>query len=427
MRRPVFSCVVFYVAFFSLLPLVVCFGQTPKDVRAVAKQGQTAIPTVAAYLNSASVDTRLEAVKQLIALGGKETVDPLIRATKDADPEVQFRTADGLVNYYLPGYVRQGLGSTVIRVGGAIKAKFNDANDQIVDPFVLVRPDVIAALGQLARSGSSMESRANACRAIGILRGRAALPDLIDALRTKDNDVMYESLAAMQKIGDPSAGPHITYLLRDLNDRVQTTAIETTGILKTTDALPGLRAIAGNPRNNKAQRAALAAIAMMPQTQDRDLFVNLLASKDEKLRAAAAEGLGRIGDRADQPALDKSWNGEDKMSPRLAAAFGLLMDGNLNLADDSPFRYLINSLNSAAYHDVAYAYLVEAARQKPVLQALYTQIDPGTKEEKIYLARILAASGDRSSVPYLDKVSRDNDQDVATEGLRALRSLRARL
>jgi len=421
MRRPlVFFCLV-------SLSAPICFAQTPKDVRAVAKQGQSAIPTVAAYLNSASVDTRIEAVKQLTALGGKDTIDPLIRATKDADPEMQFRAADGLVNYYLPGYVRQGIGSTVVRVGGAIKAKFSDANDQIVDAFVLVRPEVITALGQLARAGSSMDSRANACRAIGILRGRAALTDLIEALRTKDNGVMYESLAAMQKIGDPSAGPRITYLLRDLDDRVQTTAIETAGTLRSTDALPTLRGIVANPRNNKAQRAALAAIAMMPQMQDRDLFLSQLGSRDEKLRAAAAEGLGRIGNRADQPALDKSWNGEDKMSPRLAAAFGLLMDGNLNLADDSPFRYLINTLNSAAYHDVAYAYLVEAARQKPVLQALYTQIDAGTKEEKIYVARLLAASGDASSVPYLDKVSRDNDPDVAKEGLRALRSLRARL
>src|SRR5580698_2077934 len=291
---------------FLCLAASVCFAQTPKDVRAAAKQGQVAIPTVAAYLNSASVDTRIEAVKQLTALGGKDTIDPLIRATKDADPEMQFRAADGLVNYYLPGYVRQGLGSTVIRVGGAIKAKFNDANDQIVDPFVLVRPEVIAALGQLARGGSSMDSRANACRAIGILRGRAAVPDLIESLRTKDNGVMYESLAAMQKIGDPSAGPRITYLLRDLDDRVQMTAIETAGTLRSTDALPTLRAIVANPRNNKSERAALAAIAMMPQMQDRDLFLRELGAKDEKLRAAAAEGLGRIGDRADEPALEKS-------------------------------------------------------------------------------------------------------------------------
>jgi HEAT repeat protein len=404
-----------------------CFAQAPRDVRAAAKQGQVAIPTVAAYLNSASVDTRIEAVRQLTALGGKDTIDPLIRATKDADPEMQIRATDGLVNYYLPGYVRLGLGSSLIRAGASIKTKFSDSNDQVVDAFVIVRPEVIAALGQLVRGGSSMDSRANACRAVGILRGRAALPDLIDALRTKDNNVMYESLAAMEKIGDPSVGPRITYLLRDLDDRVQMTAIETAGTLRSTDAMPTLRGIVANPRNNKSERAALAAIAMMPALQDRDLFLRELGSRDEKLRAASAEGLGRIGNPADEPALEKSWNGEDKMAPRLAAAFALVMDGNLNLADDSPFRYLINTFNSAAYHDYAYAYLVEAARRKPVLQALSTQFDQGTREEKIYLARVLAASGDPSSVPYLDKVSRDTDQDVAKEGLRALRSLRARL
>src|SRR5580698_7964451 len=412
--------------FLYLVPLV-CFGQTPKDVRAVAKQGQTAIPTVAGYLNSASIDTRIEAVRQLTALGGKDSIDPLIRATRDADPEMQIRATDGLVNYYLPGYVKQGLGSTVIRAGASIKARFGDSNDQIIEAFVTVRPDVIAALGQLARAGSSLDSRANACRAIGILRGRAALPDLIEALRTKDNNVMYESLAAMQKIRDPQAGPKITYLLRDLDDRVQTTAIETAGVLRSTDALPVLRGIVAMPRNNKAERSALGAIAMMPEAKDRDLLLKELTAKDEKLRAAAAEGLGRIGNPADEPALDKAWREEEKMTPRLGAAFAVVMDGKVDLSEDAPLRYLINTLNQASYHDIAYAYLVEAARRKPVLMALQGQVESGTKDEKIYLARVLAASGDQTSVPYLDKVSRETDQDVAKEGLRALRSLRARL
>lgn len=402
-------------------------AQTPKDVRAVAKEGQSAVPKVAEYLNSASADTRVETVKQLTALGGKEIIDPLIRATRDADPEVQFRATDGLVNYYLPGYVKQGLGSTVVKVGGAIKAKFSDANDQIIDPFVIVRPDVITALGQLARTGASLDARANACRAIGILRGDAALPDLVEALRTKDSTVMYESLAAMQKIRDPQAGPKITYLLRDLDDRVQSTAIETAGILRDTDALPVLRGIVASPRNGKAERSALAAIAMMPEAKDRDLLVREMGAKDEKLRAFAAEGLGRIGNPADEPALDREWHDEEKMTPRLGAAFALVMTGKLDLSEDAPLRYLINTLNQAAYHETAYAYLVEAARKKPVLAALYGQLEPGTKDEKIYLSRVLSVSGDQSSIPYLDKVSRDSDQDVAKEGLRALRSLRARL
>jgi len=54
-------------------------------------------------------------------------------------------------------------------------------------------------------------------------------------------------------------------------------------------------------------------------------------------------------------------------------------------------------------------------------------MEQGSRDEKIYLARVLAASGDQSSVPYLDKISRDSDQQVAQEGLRALRSLKARL
>src|SRR5579863_6675980 len=114
------------------------FAQTPKDVRAVAKQGQNAVPTVGQYLNSASVDTRVEAVKQLIILGGRDTIDPLIRGTRDNDPEVQIRATDGLVNYYLPGYVKTGLGSSLVRAGASIKAKFSDANDQVIDPFVMV-------------------------------------------------------------------------------------------------------------------------------------------------------------------------------------------------------------------------------------------------------------------------------------------------
>src|SRR3979411_2773610 len=95
-------------------------AQTPKDVRAVAKQGPSAIPTVPQYLNSPAADTRVEAIKQLIALGGKDTIDPLIRGTRDSDPEVQMHATDGLVNYYMPGYVKQGVGSSLIRAGAQL-------------------------------------------------------------------------------------------------------------------------------------------------------------------------------------------------------------------------------------------------------------------------------------------------------------------
>ena len=404
-----------------------CVAQTPKDVRAAAKPGQSAIPAIAGYLTAPDIDTRVEAVKQLINVGGKDTIDPLIKATHDADAEMQIRATDGLVNYYLPGYVKTGPGSTLVRAGASIKAKLSDSNDQIVDAFVIVRPDVVSALGQLARGGSSYDSRATACRAVGILRGKAAVPDLLEALRSKDNGILYEALIALQKIGDASAGPRITFLLRDLDDKVQNAAIETAGLLRSTDALPTLRTVIAGPRNTKMERAALSALAMMPEPVDRELLVRELGAKDARLRAAAAEGLGRLANPQDQPALSRAWQDEDKMLPRLGAAFGVLMGGNLDLAEASPFRYLINTLNSAAYREVAWAYLVEAARRKPVLQALYGLIGQGTRDEKIQLARVLAQSGDETSQASLENVSRDPDEQVQREGLRALRSLRARL
>ena len=40
---------------------------------------------------------------------------------------------------------------------------------------------------------------------------------------------------------------------------------------------------------------------------------------------------------------------------------------------------------------------------------------------------VAALSGSKDAVPYLDKLSHDSDVQVAEEGLRALRTLKARI
>ena len=64
------------------------------------------------------------------------------------------------------------------------------------------RRDLAELAAQLARGGASLDVRANAARAIGILRGKEAVPDLLEAIHTKDSAVIYESLNALQKIRD---------------------------------------------------------------------------------------------------------------------------------------------------------------------------------------------------------------------------------
>ncbi len=411
-------------------------GQAPQDpdpkarvraARELGKQGSDAIARLQPMLSDPVPEVRIEAVKAIVDIGTQASLDPLIQATRDNDPEVQIRATDGLVNFYYPGYVQTGLSASLRRVSNFFKDAFTQGNDVMIPVYVQVRPDVIEALGKLARGGASMTARANAAHAIGILRGQAALPDLYQALRSKDDLVMYESLYAIQKIRDPSAAPHIAYLLRDLDEKVQVTAIETTGLLRNRDALPELRRVLADPRNKKVARAALTAIAMIPDEESRPLYLKHLDDKDEDMRAAAAEGLARLKNPADLAALDKVFNSERKMPPRLADAFALVMLGKTEVSEFSPLQYLINSLNSSAWRGVGRAYLIEAAREPGVRRTLEEAVLRGTRQEKIELALVLSRSGDKQSLAALEKLSHDPDTDVAQAALNASRTLKAQL
>jgi HEAT repeat protein len=419
---------VFLTAF---LPAQEAGSDNPREraraARAMAEQGSSAIPALREMLRDPEYEVRLEAVKAIVQIGTQHSLDALIDATRDADPEIQIRATDGLVDFYLPGYVKTGLTATLRKVGKSIKAKFTDVNDQVVPLHMQVRPEVIEALGKLASGGSSMESRANAARAVGVLRGRAAVPHLLEAIRSKNTQVIYESLIALQKIQEPSAAKDIAFLLRDLDDRVQVAALETTGLLGNKDALPQLYDALKNARNARVRRAALTAIAMLPDESSRPHYNQYINHKDDLTRAAAAEGFGRLRNPADLPLLERAFEAETKMNPRLSLAFALVLHGKTELKEFSPLQYLVNTLNSSSYHGVALPFLVETARDPTVRQNLYSALRYGTRLEKLRLAQVLARSGDAESVPHLEELTKDPDPEVATEAAGALRTLKQRL
>jgi HEAT repeat protein len=401
--------------------------QRAKAVRDLSKQGPDAIPKIAPYVGDPDVSVRIEAVKALVEIGGPKTVDALVKAAGDNDPEIQIRATDGLVNVYLPGYTKVGMSGTIQRVGNSIKAKFGDTNDQVIDAYVQVRPEVIAAIGKLAHGGGTVEARSNAARAVGILRGRAAIPDVVEALHSKDDQVMYEGLIALQKIRDPSAAPRIAFLLGDLDDKIQTAALETTGLLLNREAAPNVRSAMAHARNIKVRRAAIEALAMLADPPDHAEFLRNLNDKDDSIRASAAEGIGRLKMPADRGVMDKAFLDERKMSARLADAFALVSLGNMDTGEFSPLRYLVNTLSLRPYRAFSNAYLTELTRDERVRQAVYPMLARATKDEKIQMSIILARSGDRDSIPYLETISKDPDGDIAQEGIRGLRTLRARL
>jgi HEAT repeat protein len=400
--------------------------QRVRAARDLAKQGADAIPKLAPMLKDPSTDVRVEAVKAIVQIDTQYSLGPLIEATRDNDAEVQIRATDGLVNFYLPGYVQSGVSATLKRAGSAIRASFTGTPPQVIDPYVEVRPEIIAALGKLVTGGISMESRANAARALGILRGKAAVPELTKALQSDDDQVILESLLALQKIRDPESAPALSFLVLDMNPQIQLAAIETAGLLGNREALPRLRRAFDNTEDKNVRRAALAAIAMLRDPGSRQLFLQYMNDKDEELRAAAAEGLARLKNEADLPAIQKVYASEGKMPPRLAQAFALVSLGQTQVTEFSPLQYLLNTLNSVAWRGVSRAYLIELTRDPAVRANVQQMLRNGTKGEKIELSDILARSGDKDTLPYLEALSHDPDTDVANAALNGLRTLKSR-
>jgi HEAT repeat protein len=396
--------------------------QRAKAARELGKGGAESIPQLRPLLKDPVRDVRLDAVRSIVAIGTQHSLDPLIEATRDNDPEVQMRATDGLVNFYLPGYVQSGLQ----RFGSAVRSRFDRENTQVVEPFVTVRPEVIAALSRLVTGAASMPARANAARAVGILRGSAAVPELVQALQTKDDDVIYESLIALQKIRDESAGPRAAFLIRDLHERVQIAAIETVGLLKARQAIPDLQRVFDAASSDRVRRAALTALSMMPDPSSRPWFQKAFTDDDEGVRASAAEGFARLKNESDRPMLERAFNDERKMPARLAQAFALVSLGNVQTTEFAPLTYLVNTLNSKSYRNVAQPYLTEVARDEKVRSALYGYLKTGTADERIGLVRVLAASGDEASVAHVRPLTKDPDSEVAQEAIRALRTLQAR-
>jgi hypothetical protein len=180
-------------------------------------------------------------------------------------------------------------------------------------------------------------------------------------------------------------------------------------------------------KSAKVRRAALTAMAMTPDDSSRALYTKYLGDKDDAMRAAAAEGFARLKNAADQPLIQTAYEQENKTSPRISMAFALVSLGRVEVTDLSPLQLLINTLNSKTRQGEAVAFLTELARDPKIRASLYPALTSGFKDEKIYLAQVMGRSGDKDSLPALEKVSQDADTDVAREGLRALKNLRARL
>jgi HEAT repeat protein len=400
--------------------------QPKQRIRAIKQLADTKearfIPELARVLKDPVLDVRLEAVSAITQIGTQDSLEPLMSATRDASPEMQVAAVDGLVNFYQYGYVKTGWLNSVKDFARNIKSRFSRPEPVIIDPYVQVNAEVVNTIGRIVVGGSSMESRANAARAAGILRGKGAVPQLQEALLSKNTMLILESVHALKKIGDISAGPSMVFLLRDLDKDVKLSVTQAMGQLQVSESIPELVGIVKTSDDKKIRREALVALAKLPNNGQEDLFRLYLRDREDDIRAAAAEGIGRIGNASDLKLVSEAFAREKDESARLSMAFAQVYLGDLNYTS-----YLLDGLNSSIHRGEARPFLIELARKPEVLAKLYEPLTTGTIDQKRELATVVAWSGTRESLPYLEKLSQDPNTQVAQAAIQAMKNLQARL
>ena len=397
-----------------------------RRMRAAEKLGNTKdsehIATLSRLLKDPVPEVRGKAVAAIVSIGTQHSLEPLAEASRDSIPEIQFMAVDGMVNFYYPGYVKRGFSASLKKFGAGVKNRFAQPAEIVIDPYVPVSPGVIGAIARLITGGVTIESRANAARAAGILRGKAALPQLEQALRSKDSTLIAESVKSIEKIGDIRAGPALTFLLRDLDPKVQLAVVKAVGQLLVKEAVPELVGLVKTSENKKIRRQSLIALAKIPDSAERTTFLLYLRDRDHQMRAAAAEGIGRAGDPQDLNVISEAFAKEKNESARLSMAFA-----SVHLGDADNLSYLTDGLNSIFHRMEARPFLVELARKPAVLNRLYQLLTAGTNDQKRHLAYVLSVSGTEQSVPHLEKLTHDPEPKVAQAAIQAMKNLQARL
>ncbi len=396
-------------------------GTRAKAARQIGESGdRTAVPALASALNDPSEKVRREVV---IALGNIRTpasLEAVITATRGTDSNTRVVAIRALSGYYTGEVPEAGFTGFLKETYGSAKKAFSADNARI-DPGVQVDPNVIGALRAALADTRSIQASREAAKALGTLLVRAAVPDLVKSSHSIDVPLARESLYALAKIKDLSAGPQLVDLLDSPNQDIEQDAAETVGVFRTKQAVPRLQDIYQTGRGANLRHAAIDGLALIGDPVSGPFLLQALWNGDKQERVSAAMGLGNAGDPKNMDDAEKALRTEKNGDVRLAIQYALAAMGRDQYVAD-----LVEALRSNLRGDDAQTYLIDLTENRKFLPKLYPYLNHKDAAVRRRLCTVLIYTGDSSSLGPLQSLAHDQNNDVAVQALRATRAIRAR-
>ncbi|HSO73323.1 MAG TPA: HEAT repeat domain-containing protein [Blastocatellia bacterium] len=379
-----------------------------------------------------SADVREEAVNSLGLIKDFSALPEMLGAIKDIKPDVRSVAARSLVALYTEHDIDF---ITNRRSGWNLFNPLLDTSDhEIIEPYILVDPRIVDALGEAARGDRERDVRISAIRSLGVLRGSGAIAHLAEAL-TADQDVRIEVLRAFIKIGDPTAGPHLVQFFSDSDQKVRTQAMVAAGMLKYRPAVEPLIAIYRLGPEKKGSiklvtdtvkgrftylpprdEAALWALSLLGDERAEQVFAENITNKDGDRRQRATEGLARLAKPQYLDQISQLINKEKNGDVKLAQHWALYRMGS-----NPHLTYIVRKLDTDRAGQ-ARGYLLESNPAD-----LYVHIHSSTKSIRQGVIEVLGRIGDAETVKELEPAVRASSAETADTATLAIKRIEWRM
>jgi HEAT repeat protein len=388
-----------------------------------------AVPDLIPLTKDPEAAVRLEAAKALLRIRDTRALECFIDLTRQPEIEIQKIAIQGIVDIYA---IEEGGGFVdgVKTVVDFLNPLSDDYDPLVVESYVPVSENAVTAISDLLFS-EDRGVREDAAFALGVLRGRSALPVIEDVIeREESNSVKVELIRAVYKIGDSKGGEIIVPLIRDPDKKTHDEAILTAGRLRVQSAVAPLNEFyrAGIEERKKLfgvvpvsgsddlQRKILEALSYIGDASSKDIFEDALEDERTHYRRFGAEGLGRVGDTAYVELLARKRLRVDSKNVQMAMSYALFLLGRE--------EHIIEMVDNVGDSQVYY-YLLELAPEKTSL--LYPYVQTEKDSIKIRLLDVIGMTGDSTALPIVQEMTGHENADVISAANLAIRRLQARV
>jgi HEAT repeat protein len=282
-----------------------------------------------------------------------------------------------------------------------------------------VPPELVSGLLQ-AVDDQSRKVRVEAIYTLGTIAHPPLADDataqLIKALDHYDPAIRAAAARVIGRLDVKTAGDALIKAMNDSNTDVRYAAMRGLGAIREDRAVQALTEQFNFYGKGEGAWSSLDALARIANPSSVPLFKAHLADKDPFLRRAAADGLGRTGDRTEVSALQIGAGNDTAQMVRAAMAFALQKLGHNYIVR------LVELMTSPRTAPQIAEYLVELGPS--IVPVLVPHLQDQSPAIRANVAQVIGVLGGGAGAAALQPLTQDRDADVAQAATRALQRLK---